>query len=200
VDAEPDTDTYDYTRAPGWRRGAATLVDVAVLGALWRLAERNNWLREARRMGRLVAVPGDLLREQVRSPGQRLLGLRTVDRRTGRRVALWRTLLIAGQGIAGQELARRLRPELGSAERERQREAFTTEMQAIMQRHPEASPEREAERRALFERYPPGGFGSPELLRAIGPALAVGLVNRRLRRHLAPTVEVLDRARGPHSP
>jgi hypothetical protein len=199
VGGEPDTDTYSYTRAPGWRRGAATLVDVAVLGGLWRLAERNGWLRDARRMGRLVAVPGDLLREQVRSPGQRLFGLRTVDRRTGRRVALWRTLVIAGQGIAGQELARRLRPELASAEREREGEAFTAEMGAIMRRHPEASPERDAERRALFDRYEQQ-FAPPNLLRAIGPALAVGLVNRRLRRRLAPTVEVLDRAREPHSP
>jgi hypothetical protein len=69
-------------------------------------------------------------------------------------------------------------------------------MNAIFKRHPSGSPEREAELRALSERHRVPN----SLIRAARPALVTGLVNRRLRRHLAPTRQILVRAREPHSP
>ena len=59
------------------------------------------------------------MRTQIASPGERLSGVRTVDRRTGRRVALWRTLLLVTVRAAGAELVRRSRPAAGELERER---------------------------------------------------------------------------------
>jgi len=190
-------DPLDYTRAPRWRQGAATLVDVAVLGGMWWLARSRGWVRDGGALGKVLAAPGEPLREQLRSPGQLLLGIRTVDRRTGRRLALWRTLALAGAGAAGQVLTQRvLAPE--ADEQARRREAFGHEQRALMKRHPEASPERDAERRALVERYPNIG---PNVLRTAAPMLAVGLVQRRLRTRLAPTVDVLARGSGrDHSP
>ena len=185
-----------YARAPAWRRSGANLIDAACLGGLWWLARSRGWVRDGGRAARLIAAPGDPLREQLRSPGQLLLGTYTVDRRTGGRVALWRTLAVIAAGAAGREITRRLEPASGDKDA-RERDAFVTEMQAIMARHPQASPERAAELRALDQRQ----HGVvPSMLRAIAPSLAVGLLTTRLRRRLAPTVEVLARRRRDHSP
>jgi hypothetical protein len=178
-------------RAPRWRRSGANLVDAALLGGLWWLARSRGLVRDGSRAARLLALPGDPLREQLRSPGQLLLGTLTVDRRTGRRVALWRTAAVLAAGAASEELTRRLRgPE--APERERDNEAYFAEMQAIMRRHPQASPEREAELQDLYGRH---RRAMPSLPRLIAPSLAVSLVSSRLRRRLAPTVEVLARGR-----
>ncbi len=177
-------------RAPRWRQTGAALVDMAWLGGLWWLARSRGWVREGGPLARVLAAPGDILREQLRSPGQRLLGTRTVDRRTGRRVALWRTLVLMGAGTAAQEAARRLAP-VETPDGEREREAFREEMQAIMRRHPQASPQRDAERDALMARHP-----GPDFARTLAPVLLTGLLTTRLRRRLAPTVEILARGRG----
>jgi hypothetical protein len=51
---------------------------------------------------------------------------------------------------------------------------------------------------AMDEHNPPSVY--PRLLRALGPALVVSVLNRRLRRHLAPTKQVrVGRSRA-HSP
>jgi hypothetical protein len=166
---------------------------MAAVGGLWWLARGSGRLRDDGAVARVLAAPGDVLREQVRSPGQRLLGTRTVDRRTGRRLALWRTLVIVVTGAAGQELTRRLRsPE--TREQEREREAFVAEMRSITEHHPQASPERDAEREALFERPPPP---QANLWRAVAPPLAAGLATTLLRRRLARTVEVLAKRQSP---
>ncbi|HXB14223.1 MAG TPA: hypothetical protein VNV44_00635 [Solirubrobacteraceae bacterium] len=181
-------------RAPLWRRTGANLVDMAWFGGLLWLARSRGHARDGGRLTWLLALPGDPLREQLRSPGQRLLGIRTVDRRTGRRLALWRTLGVLAAAVAGQALAGRLGPA-ETPEREREREDFRTEMEAIMRRHPQASAAREAERDALLARHPGTDFA-----RTLAPVLLTGLLTTRLRRRLAPTVEVLARARAPHNP
>jgi hypothetical protein len=98
--------------APRLRRVLAALVDMALTAAVvWMLRaraaadERTRWLS---------VLPPELIREQLGSPGRRMLGLRTVDRRTGRRVALWRSLALVGARMGGQLLARRIAPPPGS--------------------------------------------------------------------------------------
>ncbi len=188
-------DAEGLTPAPRWRKTVATAIDTLAVGGGWWLVRKRGWLRDRGFVLRLLAAPGDPLREQLRSPGERLLGLRTIDRRTGRRVALWRTLALTGVGAAGQELVRRVSRE--TSEQERAREELTAEMQAIMRRHPRASPAREAERRALFARH---RQLTGSLARALVPTLALGLATTRLRRRLAPTRQVLVRRRRAHSP
>lgn len=180
--------------APRPRQALAALLDVAVFGGLAALvrsraddrraaAERLRWVR---------LLPAEFVREQLRSPGQRMLGVRTVDRRTGRPLALWRSLVLLAVHAAGQALIARLVPARTRAQ-ERELERFNAELHAIYARHPDDHAAAEAERRALFERHP--GPVTVNLWRSLAPALVVGLVERRLRRRLAPTIEVLARPR-----
>ncbi len=182
----------DHVNAPAWRRTGANLVDMAAFGGLFWLARSRGLVREGSVGARLAAIPVEVLREQLRSPGQRLLGTRTVDRRTGSRVALWRTLALIGSRAAGAELTRRLEP-VRTPDLEREREAANAEVADIMRRHPQASPEREAELRASHARH---SHATPSVPRMVAPSLVVGVLTTRLRRRLAPTVEVLARGRG----
>ncbi len=59
-----------------------------------------------------------------------------------------------------------------------------------MRRHPQATPEREAELQAAYARH---RLAVPSLPRTVAPSLVAGVLNARLRRRLAPTVEVLAR-------
>ncbi|MHB8532277.1 MAG: hypothetical protein ACYDC2_06125, partial [Solirubrobacteraceae bacterium] len=150
----------------------------------------------AGRLRFLRMIPAEALREQVRTPGQRLLGLRTVDRRTGERVALWRTLLLTGVAATGQQLTRRVAAPSQTPEQESERARFLDHVRDIHQRHPAGGIAREQEMEALWARQPDSLRS--HLGRALGPALASALLTSRLRRRLAPTVEV--RGRRAHSP
>ncbi len=179
--------------ASRWRQTLAALVDVTLTGALaWSLRARvrdgrTRWLRW---------LPADALREQLRTPGQRLLGIATVDARTGSRVALWRTLLLVCVGVAGQALGDRLRqPEDPEADRARQ--ALAEELEQIdLADDPDAR--RAAMRRAMESHAPPSVY--PAVTRIMGTGLATAFINRRLRKRLAPTRQVRVRGIGPHSP
>jgi hypothetical protein len=137
------------------------------------------------------------VREQLGSPGQRLLGLRTVDRRTGRRLELWRTLAVLGAALGGRAVMRRVAPSAPTPSQERDRREFLDELNAIHERHREDPDALQAERRRLFERQQPV---TATLLGAAGPTLAAGLFNNRLRRRLAPTTEARIRRAGSQSP
>jgi hypothetical protein len=178
--------------APRWRRALAGLADVAiVVGVAW-LRRRRGDARApgGARLASLSGSAGERIREQLGSPGQRLFGVRTVDRRTGERVALWRTLLLFGARAGGELLVRRL---VQTPERERERERFMEEMRALNERHPPGSPGRDAELSALTERSPGPVIANPAP--AMAAALAMALINSRLRR-LAPTTEVDVRRQG----
>ena len=181
----------DSAKAPAWRRTGANLVDMAVFGGLFWLARSRGIAREGTPVARLMSVPVEVLREQLRSPGQRLLGTITVDRRTGRRLALWRTALLIATRAGATELTRRLEPAR-TPDLDREREAAGAEISDIMRRHPQATPEREAELQAAYARH---RLTTPSLPRMIAPSLVAGVLNSRLRRRLAPTVEVLARGR-----
>lgn len=187
-----------YVGAPRWRQTGSGLIDVGVLAGLRWLARRGELTGAEKLITRAAGTGQRVLREQLRSPGQLLLGTRTVDRRTGRRVALWRTLALAGVGVASRELVRRLAPFEGP-ERRRAQAAFASESHEIYARHPQASPEREAALRELYRRHPPGSV-SADPVRIFLPPLLAGLLGAGLRRRLAPTVEVLARGGRDHRP
>jgi len=181
-----------YVRAPHWRRAGAALLDAAAFGGLWWLLRRRELIESDGPAARVyLAVPHDLVRQGVRTPGELALGTRTVDKRTGTRVAPWRTLVLAGVSVGSHELTRRL-AGYDAPERTREQRAYGIESYEIFQRYPQASAEREAALRELSARYP-RRFVSPGAARAMAAPLVVGLVNSRLRRRLAPTVEVLAR-------
>jgi hypothetical protein len=175
-----------HAKAPAWRRTGANLVDIAVFGGLFWLARSRGVARDGTVVARLMSLPIDVLREQLRSPGQRLLGTITVDRRTGGRLSLWRTLLLIAVRAGGAELTRRLEP-VRTPDLEREREAAGAEISDIMRRHPQATPEREAELHAAYARH---RLALPSLPRTVLPSLIAGVLNARLRRRLAPTIEV----------
>jgi hypothetical protein len=192
----------EVSPAPRWRSVLALMVDVAITGGaawLWSRRARNTPGAGRTRWASLFGPSGELVREQLGSPGQHLLGLRTVDRRNGRRVEPWRTLVLLGTGVGGQLLVRRLTHSVQTPEREREREHFMQELRELNERHPAGSPERDAELSEVMEHHPAPIVVNPS--RAMAASLAMGLVNNRLRRRIAPTVEVLARRpRGSHSP
>jgi hypothetical protein len=182
-----------YARAPGWRQMGARLVDMSMLAALTWPGRSRPLVRPGGPLSRLLSSSREVVSEQLRTPGQLLFGTRTVDRRTGSRVELWRSLVLSGLEVLAGELTRRLAVPV-KPEQQREREDFFIEMQEIMRRYPQASPERDAARSELLARHPPAIVSSgSSLVRVLVPSLLVGLVNNRLRRRLAPTVEVLAR-------
>ncbi|HTC60404.1 MAG TPA: hypothetical protein VK691_09855 [Solirubrobacteraceae bacterium] len=93
------------------------------------------------------------------------------------------------------ERLRWLRPEDPEAVRARQ--ALAEELKQInLADDPNAR--RAAMRRAMESHAPPPVY--PAVLRIMGTGLATALINRRLRKRLAPTRQVRVRGIGPHSP
>jgi hypothetical protein len=110
-----------------------------------------------------------------------------VDRRTGRRVQLWRSVVLLAVGAGGQAGLARLRPPPDTPEQERERERFVEEMRGLAERHPRGSPEfTDAQNELLRD-----SSHLPNHLSAMPVAVALGIVVRRLRRHLAPMIEIL---------
>ena len=188
-------------QAPRARRLLATALDLTVAG-VWVWARRPRWSGgaaptvEPSLSSRLFGPANELAREQLGSPGERLTGLRTVDRRTGRRVQLWRTLLIVATRAAGAELGRRARRR--DPEQERERAAFHRELRAVHERHREDPDACETEIAGLFERAPESI--EVDLKRSVGPIVVFGLLSALLRRRLAPTVVIDARSRRGYSP
>lgn len=183
-----------YVSAPRWRRTLASLFDASLIAAVaWVVRTRAADPKEAAaRLSWMRFVPAEAIREQLRTPGQRLLGVRTVDRRTGRRVAPWRTALLVAVASGGQAAVRRFAQDPAGPERERESRIISEELDEIRLRAPNAEAQR-AEMAAVFERHKrPAGRDAG---RALAAALVVPLLTARLRRRLAPTVEVLARGR-----
>jgi hypothetical protein len=167
-----DADTTSKpSSAPRVRQTMAGLIDAGVMALPTAIYGLRAW--RARGTERPAARPPDWMRllapafavlgEQVGTPGGWIAGVMTVDRRTGRRLALWRTLAVALAQVATRALSRRLtpRPALPSGDERRQR--------------------------ASEVRF------WPPLIAGLGSTL----VNRTVRRRLAPTLVV---SRGPAEP
>jgi hypothetical protein len=185
--------------APRARQLAASVVDMAIASGLAWLASRHRRAAGATpeqppaaafMPGRVLNVVGPssaLMREQLGSPGQRLFGLRQVDKRTGARVELWRTLVLLGYQALSRLAAERLR--IGGPSPE-QRAAMHRELAEIHRRHADDE-ERAQALRELYQRRP-----EMAVHQSCVPLLVIPLLGALLRRRLAPTVEVRRGARG----
>lgn len=169
--------------APGWRKLCAGLIDAAISMGVTRAIRRGSTLASGR-YAYLAGLAAELARKQLRSPGQRLMGLRTVDRRTGARMAWWRVLAVAGFAVAGRESVRRLSPPPNeSPERP---PVVPREAEAIRARHAADPQARQEAMDAYFREH--GNRFNP--VRSLGPLIVLGLLGGLLRRRLAPTAEV----------
>ncbi len=178
---EPQLDT-----APRWRSALAVLADGAVASAAaWGLRLRGG---TATAGIRLLGPSSELVRQQLGSPGQRLLGVRTVDRRTGARIAPWRSLAALGIGLGAQLITARMRPPAPTPEQQRERERHLQAMSETYRRHSADPAAGEEERARLMEHAPAGA--SADLWRNLGPTVAVTLLAGRLRRRLIATEEI----------
>src|SRR6185312_945436 len=121
----------------------------------------------------------------------RLLGIRTVDARTGARTPAWRSLAAVGLSAGGQLLAARLQPPAESEERRLERRRFHEAMGDTYRRHSTEPAAGEAERARLLADAPPGI--SVNMWRSVAPQVAVGVVASRLRRRLVSTTEIRHR-------
>jgi hypothetical protein len=185
--------------APRSRSAAAVAIDALLGIALtWGASggscsamdtARSRASAQAARWMTVIGPSSDLVREQIGSPGQRLLGIRTVDRRTGARVDWWRSLTLAAMSGVGVALSR------ASPQRDRELEVkrweFRRELQAAASSHAGDPEARAAAIRELDGRYQV----NVDLGRRVGLLAALGLLRLVLRRRLAPTTEISVRTR-----
>jgi hypothetical protein len=202
-------------QAPRALRVRAGAIDGALLAGASAAYALVAWLRlpaqERRRLGlTALRLPGQGGRralllgaardalgaagEQYGSPGQRIVGLRTVDARTGGPVALRRRLALIAFARASEALRNRAM-RANNATAEARRSELAGRVKALRAEHGEGTPELQEAMGRLFERHRAEGGAEPVvsnlLLLAVG--VAIGLANRRLERALAPTVVVIRR-------
>jgi hypothetical protein len=183
-------------RAPLSRRALAGLMDAALWGvptglALRRMRRGANGPEQgaaAARAREATRIGWSVLGEQFGTPGQWIMGLRTVDRRTGTRLALWRSLAVPTVKVAGGAIAGRLAsadhaPPPDPRERE-------LELRAIREAH---HGDEEATNAALAEHYRSHRAPPIDLKRKLYIPLALGLLHSQVRRRLAPTTVVVHR-------
>jgi hypothetical protein len=204
-----DTTGIEPAPAPRIRQTLAGLIDAGVMALpaviqwrrMWRARETEGpAARPPGWMGMLAPVAA-VLGEQVGTPGGWIMGVRTVDRRTGRRLELWRTLTVALVQLATRQLSRRLtpRPSFPSDAERRQR---WDEIQAIKERYAD---DKEARNTELMRHHSEHSVNvTANFWPPLVAGLASALVNRTVRRRLAPTL-VVSRAsaespESPHSP
>jgi hypothetical protein len=183
----------------------AGIIDMAVIGVLYALYARSaQRSADGRALGRLaggrwnrvINCARPLLDEQIGSPGAWIVGVRTVDSRTGRRVALWRTLVVVLARAAVGALQRRAigkRPPISEVERAE----LARERRAIRDTYRDDPDARNDAMMRLYEKrkveFKPTGW------RILAGVVGAVLVNQGLRRRLAPTVVVSRRSQD-HSP
>jgi hypothetical protein len=197
-----------HVPASAARKTAAALINAAILGVLCALYLRWQWVRGSgrdaglhtdtarmQRWRRLLAPAVGVLRQQLGSPGAWIVGLRTVDRRTGRRLALWRTLAASLVEVATEAGRRRLTPAPRLITQS-ENEDLIRDVEAIRERYADDDQLREEATMRLYEERRIGMNLWRVLPAIVGPAL----INNRLHRRLAPTVVVLARPPARHSP
>jgi hypothetical protein len=185
--------------APRTRKALAAAIDaLPALAAVARARlgghERAEGKTGAERLLPLLGPQSAIVRQQLGSPGQRIAGIRIVDRRTGRRLPLWRTVTLLGLESGSAALRRELKagpPPMLDSERKR----IEREVKEIHERHADDPGALMAALREHHEHNPPTGI---DLNRLLWLPLALGLLTSRLRRRLAPTVVV--RARDVRAP
>jgi hypothetical protein len=193
------------TPAPRGRQALAGIIDMAAIGVPYALYAR--WAQRSAdghalgklaggRWNRVINCAMPLLDEQIGSPGAWIVGVRTVDSRTGRRVALWRTLVVVLARTAVGALQRRalgVRPPISEVEHAE----LARERRAIQDTYRDDPDARNDAMMRLYERrkvnFKPTGW------RILAGVVGLVFVNQGLRRCLAPTVVVSRRSQD-HSP
>jgi hypothetical protein len=193
--------TPQLTPAPRGREMLAAVIDMAAIGVPYALyirqAARSAGGREGLqklggRPGRVLDGARLLISEQIGSPGARIAGVRTVDSRTGRRMALWRTLVIVLARVLTGELQRRA---AGARAPISQADAAESarEMRSIMEAHADDD---DARRLALAHYFDERRIDAHIGWRTLAGVVAAALVNHWLRRRLAPTTVIVSRGAG----
>jgi hypothetical protein len=189
--------------APRWRRMLAGAVDAAIGGGVVWLSRRrlSGVDARAKRWMLWFGPTSEFVREQLGSPGEWIVGVRTVDRRTGRRVALWRTVTLVLARVVVDEIQRNT-SGVPSPIPEAQHAELARELQAIKDAHPDDPDARnQATMRLYKERQVDFAGGQPAGWRMLAGIVGGVAVNRWARRQLAPTVDVVSRERvRDHSP
>jgi hypothetical protein len=204
MSAPQRTATEQPVPAPRALRALAGLIDTAVVLGLM-AAVSWRWFRPGGGTGgdrdparlqrlRLLGPAVGVLGQQLGTPGGWIVGLRSVDRRTGRRVALWRSLAVALLGPVTHAVRRRLVPAPPTIP-ESEREEFGRELRAIEEQYP-GDGRRLAEASSRFYEQHRVEVNRWRWLLAMVP----GLISVPLRRRLAPTVVVVSPRRLPHRP
>jgi hypothetical protein len=189
----------ELTPAPRGRKALAGLINAAIMAGPLVLRIRQIRRTSAggrsqldRRGGQWWArIPGPAMRlieEQIGTPGARAAGLRTVDRRTAQRVALWRTVVVALAQLAIDVLQRRVfgvRPSTSDATQA----DLGRELQAIKAAH---ANDPDARNHAIMQLYKERKLDVEiPIWRPVAGVAGSMLINRWLRRRLAPTVVVV---------
>jgi hypothetical protein len=189
--------------APRWRRMLAGAVDAAIGGGVVWLSRRRLSGIDGRtkRLMRLFGPTSEFVHEQLGSPGEWIMGVRTVDSRTGRRVALGRTLVLVLARVVVDEIQRNVSGVPSPIPMARHAE-LARERQAIMDAHPDDPDARNHAMRRLYkERQADFAGGQSVGWRMLAGIVGGVAVNRWARRRLAPTVDVVSRERGrDHNP
>jgi hypothetical protein len=189
-------------------RAKAKAIDVTLVGAAVVLYILPSWLRadpEKRMVAfsqaldktrhpwqRLLGEGLAVLGEQLPTPGQRIVGLRTVDARTGQRVELWRTLARAGFRGGSGMLVRRLMRRDDSVDLEASRQELKMELAALQERYVDDREGLNAAAAGLLkDRQADGRLPAVKVMRWLPVALGLGLLQRRVNRALSPTIVIV---------
>jgi len=177
--------------------GGALLVAISMRSSRRAEADSDAFSEslKAGRLATLARVAGPVatvLAQQYGSPGQRLFGLRTVDRRTGERMELWRALLAAAlraaPGLLSKPLLRRPERQLGGPTDSEMR----AEIAAIRAEHAGDEPGLQKAIGDYYQRHhievsfdPLADIGRPLLL-----FVGVGRLARVLTKRIAPSLVI----------
>jgi hypothetical protein len=186
------------TPAPRARKALAGLINAAIMAGplVLRIRQIRRDSSDGRsQLDRLggqwwARVPGPAIRlidEQLGTPGAWAAGLRTVDRRTAQRVALWRTVVVALAQLAIDVLQRRVFGVQASTF-DSGRADWERELQAIKAAHADDA---DARNYAIMQLYKERKLDVKiPIWRPIAGIAGSVLINRWLRRRLTPTVVV----------
>lgn len=166
------------------------------------LRAREEGARRAQALGdrragvvfRSCVEAAKLLVERFGSPGQRIVGLRTVDSRSGEPVALGLSVALALLTLGSGLLRGRLAPAAVSGSSQQAHADFVRELEELRARH---AGDPQACEAAVLELYRARKVERTAKLVPVVRAFAVGLalsqLNKRLCHRLAPTTVVLAR-------
>ena len=188
----------ELREAPRWRQGLAGLIDAAIVAGFAfarRRVERDPHRPPALRPQSVArdAIgalwwPAALL-ERFGTPGERMLGVRTVDRRTGHPVALPRTLMLTALAVGARGLRAAVAPSPLTEAQRLEHERFDEEAEAVRQRHADPDARNAAMLELWRERHP--GPIQIDLVRPVLLGMVVSLVTRRVQNKISRTVVVM---------